>query len=217
VPLSVPLSLLDFPGYFTDLDGEPLASGYLLFYIAGTTTNGVVYADNQGSATLTNPVQLDSSGFAQVFLSSAYLYDVVVKDSTSVALYTVSGVGNPAQIAFAGLGNILAEGAKNVTSGYSILSTDNLVTVNSTGGPSPALVNLPSATTRSTAGTGSGFQITIKNMGNVPLSIVPAGSDAIEGIAAAYAVAASASPLFRTVTLVSDGASAFWIIGGIGI
>jgi hypothetical protein len=126
-------------------------------------------------------------------------------------------VGNPAQIAFAGLGNILAEGAKNVTSGYSILSTDNLVTVNSTGGPSPALVNLPSATTRSTAGTGSGFQITIKNMGNVPLSIVPAGSDAIEGIAAAYAVAASASPLFRTVTLVSDGASAFWIIGGIGI
>jgi hypothetical protein len=213
----VPLSLLQFPGYFTDLDGEPLASGYLLFYIAGTTTNGVVYADNQGSATLTNPVQLDSSGFAQVFLSSAYLYDVVVKDSTSVVLYTVSGVGNPAQIAFAGLGNILAEGAKNVTSGYSILSTDNLVTVNSTGGPSPALVNLPSATTRSTAGTGSGFQITIKNMGNVPLSIVPAGSDAIEGIAAAYAVAASASPLFRTVTLVSDGASAFWIIGGIGI
>jgi hypothetical protein len=213
----VPLSLLQFPGYFTDLDGEPLASGFLLFYIAGTTTNGVVYADNQGLATLTNPVQLDSSGFAQVFLSSAYLYDVVVKDSTSVALYTVSVVGNPAQIAFAGLGNILAEGAKNVTSGYSILSTDNLVTVNSTGGPSPALVNLPSATTRSTAGTGSGFQITIKNMGNVPLSIVPAGSDAIEGIAAAYAVAASASPLFRTVTLVSDGASAFWIIGGIGI
>jgi hypothetical protein len=213
----VPLSLLQFPGYFTDLDGEPLASGFLLFYIAGTTTNGVVYADNQGAATLTNPVQLDSSGFAQVFLSSAYLYDVVVKDSTSVVLYTVSGVGNPAQIAFAGLGNILAEGAKNVTSGYSILSTDNLVTVNSTGGPSPALVNLPSAATRSSAGTGSGFQLTIKNMGNVPLSIVPAGSDAIEGIAAAYAVAASASPLFRTITLISDSASAWWIIGGIGV
>jgi hypothetical protein len=213
----VPLSLLQFPGYFTDLDGEPLASGFLLFYIAGGTTPGVVYADNQGAASLTNPVQLDSSGFAQVFLSSAYLYDVVVKDSTSVELYTVSGVGNPAQIAFAGLGNILAEGAKNVTSGYSILSTDNLVTVNSTGGPSPALVNLPAATTRSTAGTGSGFQITIKNLGNVPLSIVPAGSDAIEGIAAAYAVAASASPLFRTITLISDSASAWWIIGGIGI
>jgi hypothetical protein len=213
----VPLSLLQFPGYFTDLDGEPLASGFLLFYIAGGTTPGVVYADNQGAASLTNPVQLDSSGFAQVFLSSAYLYDVVVKDSTSVALYTVSGVGNPAQIAFAGLGNILAEGAKNVVSGYSILSTDNLVTVNSTGGANPCIVNLPAASTRSTTGTGSGMPLVIKNMGNIALAVTPAGSDTIEGIAAVYAVALSASPLFRTIRLLSDGASAWWIDGGIGV
>jgi len=51
----------------------------------------------------------------------------------------------------------------------------------------------------------------------VALSLVPNGADTIEGIAAAYTVAASASPLFRTVILCSDGSSAYWIIGGIGI
>src|SRR6185295_17590784 len=99
--LSVPLSLLQFPGYFTDLDGDPLASGWLTFYAAGTTSAQDVFADCNGDATLTNPVQLDSSGFAQVFLGSEGLYDVVVSEFEvttplvpGAELYTVEGVGN---------------------------------------------------------------------------------------------------------------------------
>lgn len=213
---SVPLGLLQFPGYFTDLDGLPLAGGFLQFYLAGTTTPEDVFADVNGDATLTNPVELDASGFKQIFLGPT-LYDVVVMDSTSVELYTVSGVGDPGQIVFSGLGNVLATGSQNVASGYSVLSTDNLVTVASTGGANPCIINLPAASTRVASGANSGLPITIKNMGNVALAVTPAGADTIEGIAAAYAVALSASPLFRTIQLVSDGSSAWWIVGGIGV
>lgn len=213
---SVPLGLLQFPGYFTDLDGLPLAGGFLQFYLAGTTTPEDVFADVLGAATLTNPVELDASGFKQIFLGPT-LYDVVVMDSTSVELYTVSGVGDPGQIVFAGLGTTLATGSQNVTSGYSVLSTDNLVTVASTGGANPCIINLPAASMRVAGGANSGLPITIKNMGNVALAVTPAGADTIEGIAAAYTVALSASPLFRTIMLVSDGSSAWWILGGIGV
>ena len=215
--LSVPLSLLQFPGYFTDLDGQPLSAGTLLFYIAGTTTPGDVFADNQGVGSLTNPVVLDDSGFAAVFLSSAYLYDVVVSDSDANELYTREGVGNPAQIAFAGLGNIQTQGSKNVTSGYSILSTDNFVTVASTGGANPCVINLPSAATRSPVANGNGMMLVIKNLGTVPLSLVPSGADTFETIAAPYAVPGASSPLFPTVQIDSDATSALWVMGGIGV
>jgi hypothetical protein len=216
--LSVPLQLIAFPDQFLDLDGKPLASGFLSFLIAGTTTPGVIYADDQGAATVTNPAQLDSSGFlGEVYGSNNYLYDVAVLDSSSTQLYTRRGVGNPVAIAFGGLGNLLAQGSLNQSSGYAVLSTDNLVTVASTGGANPCIINLPAASTRSTADAGSGMLLTIKNLGTVPLAVTPAGSDTIETIAAAYAVAASASPLFRTITLVSDGESAWYVTGGIGV
>jgi hypothetical protein len=216
--LSIPLQLIAFPDQWFDLDGVPLASGFLNFLIAGTTDPGVVYADNQGAATLTNPVQLDSSGFlGEAYGSNAYLYDVEVLDADSVSLYTRRGVGNPVGLAFSGLGNVLAQGSFNVSSGYSVLSTDNLVTVASTGGADPCIINLPAASTRTTTDAGSGMPITIKNLGTVALAITPAGADTIETVAGAYTVAASASPLFRTVTLVSDGESAWWITGGIGV
>jgi hypothetical protein len=216
--LSVPLQLIAFPDLFTDLDGNPLASGFVSFLIAGTTTPGVIYADDQGSATVTNPAQLDSSGFlGEVYGSNNYLYDVAVLDSTSTQLYTRRGVGNPVAIAFGGLGNVLAQGSFNQSSGYAVLSTDNLVTMASTGGANPCIVNLPAASTRSTANGGSGMLLTIKNLGNVPLAVTPAGADTIETIAAAYAVAASSSPLFRTINLESDGSSGWWIRSGLGV
>jgi hypothetical protein len=218
VALSIPLQLIAFPDQFLDLDGLPLAGGFLNFLQAGTTTPGIVYADNQASATLTNPVELDSSGFlGEAYASNAYLYDVEVQDSTTTVLYTRRGVGNPVGLSFSGLGNILAQGSFNQSSGYSVLSTDNLVTAASTGGASPCLINLPAASTRSTANGGSGLPIIVKNLGNIALSLVPAGADTIDTVAGAYAVPAAASPLFPTVVLISDGVSAYWVIGGIGI
>lgn len=214
---TVPLSLLQFPGQFFDpRDGTMLAGGKLQFYQAGTTTPGTVYADVNGTATLTNPVVLDTSGMAQIFLGPL-LYDVVVSDTLSVQLYTVEGVGDPGQIVFTGLGNTFAQGSINQTSGYTVLSTDNLVTMASTGGANPCIVNLPAASVRSTLNAGNGLPLTIKNVGNVPLAVTPHGSDTIDLVNAAYTVGASTFPLLKTITLVSDGNSAWYITGGIGV
>jgi hypothetical protein len=210
--------LIAFPDQFLDLDGAPLASGFIRFNIAGTTTPGVIYADNRGDATVTNPAELDSSGYlGEVYGSNSYLYDVVVLDSNSQQLYTRRGVGNPVGIAFSGLGNLLAQGSLNVSSGYSVLSTDNLVTVASTGGANPCIINLPAASVRSTADAGSGMLLTIKNLGTVALAVTPAGSDTLETIAGAYTVPAASSPLFPSIILASDGESAWWVVGGIGV
>ena len=98
-----------------------------------------------------------------------------------------------------------------------MLSTDNLVTVNSTGGANPCIINLPAASTRSTTGTNSGMVLTIKNLGAIPLAVTPNGSDTIDVNNAAYTVPAAVDPLYPSIMLVSDQTSAWWIIGGIGI
>lgn len=218
MPLSVPLSLLVFPGQMFDLEGAPLAGGFLSFLLAGTSTPEPVYHDCNGDSAWTEPVELDSSGYMTggVFLSPT-LYDVVVSDADSVELYTIEGVGNPGQIVFAGLGNTLAAGSQNVVSGYQVLSTDQLVTVNSTGGATPCVIQLPAASDRSSVGLNNGLMLTIKNLGIIALAITPAGADTIEDIAAAYTVPAAASPLFPTIMLASNGESAWYILGGIGI
>ena len=216
--LSVPLSLLDFPGQFFDLSGNPLADGFLQFNLAGTTTPEDVFHDVNGDAAWTNPVELDSSGFATggIFLSPT-LYDVVVMDSTTAELYTIEGVGNPGQIVFAGLGTTLATGSQNVVSGYQVLSTDQFVTVNSTGGANPCVIQLPPASDRATTANGNGLPLTIKNLGNIALAVTPDGSDTIEVDNAAYTVGASTTPLFKSILLVSDGSSAWWILASHGI
>ena len=223
--LSVPLSLLQFPGYFTDLDGDPLASGWLTFYAAGTTTPSDVFADVNGDATLTNPVQLDSSGFAQVFLGSEGLYDVVVSEFEvttplvpGAELYTVEGVGNPGQILFAGLGNVLAEGSKNVDSGYAVLSTDNLVTVTNVSNTDPWQLQLPAASARTaaTSSTGSGMPLVIKNLSSKAGQIVAAGADTVDN-SAAYDIPAAVDPMYPSVILYSDADSVWWVAAGLGI
>ena len=204
--LTVPLSLLDFPGQMFDLDGNPLAGGFLQFYAAGTTTPQDVYADVNGDAALSNPVVLDSSGFMTggVFLQPT-LYDVQVSDSSSVFLYTIEGVGNPGQIVFAGLGNTQAEGSKNVATGYIILSTDNLVTTPT--GASAQTMTLPAAADRSSVNLGNGLPLIIMNFLSNTCTVNPDGSDTINLDAAPIVLAAG-----ECVTLYSDGASSWWAL-----
>lgn len=214
--LSVPLSILQYPGYFTDLDGQPLSGGFIQAYAAGTTDPLTCYADCNGDAALSNPIPLDSSGFCAIFLQP-FLYDFVVYDADMVQLYTREGVGNPGQIVAASAGNIQSQGSKNVDSGYTILSTDNLVTVTNASTTNPCVINLPAASARVAGGTTTGLALTIKNLSAQPLSIVPNGSDSLEDDTAAYAVPAAVFPLLPTITIVSDGESSWYITGGIGI
>lgn len=216
--LSVPLSILAYPLQLTDADGNPLAGGKVTFKAAGTTDNADTFGDCQGDSTNTNPVILDSAGAAAVFLAPI-LYDISVTDADDVSQPHLDreGVGNPGQIFASSSGTVASEGSKNVDSGYTVLSTDNLVTVSNASNTNPAVINLPAASSRVAGGTTTGLALTIKNLGVFPLNITPNGSDAIENDTVAYSIPAATLPLIPTLTLVSDGTSAWWVVGGIGI
>ena len=69
-----------------DSDGAPLAGGKLFTYQAGTSTPLYTYVDESGTvgSQNTNPVILDSSGQANVWLGSAYAYKLVLVDKDDV-------------------------------------------------------------------------------------------------------------------------------------
>lgn len=202
--LAVPLSLLQFPGYVPDLEGNPLAGGFLQFYAAGTTTPQDTYADVNGDATNSNPVVLDSSGLATVFLLPT-LYDVVVYDSLMVQLYSVEGVGNPGAIVFSSLGTIQTEGSKNVADNYIVLSTDNLVTTPT--GASAQTIFLPAAADRSSTDLGNGLPLIIMNFLSNTCTVEPDGSDTINNDTAAIVLASG-----ECGTFYSDGSSSWYML-----
>lgn len=193
---------------FVDANGDALAFGTVESYEAGTTTALETYSQSDLDTGSANPVvmTLDSLGRLP---NPVYLlpqgYKFIVKDVDGVvqAHYPFDNVEDVGQVFAENIGTIQSEGSKSVTSGYTVLETDRLVTVASTGGPDPCIVNLPPA---------SDFAqlLTIKNMGTIAVSVTPNGSDTIESIAAVYTIPASVSPEFQTIMLVSDGISSWW-------
>lgn len=189
--------------FLNPADGELLTGGLIYFYETGTTTPKDTFTSALMDTPNTNPVELDAAGRADIFLAPGG-YDVAIHDADDVELYTIEGVEDIGATFFNQLGVILATGSTGVTSGYTVLDTDQFVGVSSTGGASPCVVNLPVAADR-------GLPIIIKNNGTVALEIRPNGSDTIDGLST-YAVSAASSPTFPTVILLSDGVSAWYVV-----
>lgn len=77
---------------FLDTNGQPLASGQIYSYIAGTTTPQATYTDASGVTPNANPVILDSNGCAQIWMLSSESYKFVVQDSLGNTIYTRDNV-----------------------------------------------------------------------------------------------------------------------------
>lgn len=82
-----------------DADGAPLAGGKLYTYEAGTTTPKATYVDRNGTPN-TNPVIMDSEGYADVWIDSGY-YKFVLKDSLDNVLWTKDQLSLPSEAALA--------------------------------------------------------------------------------------------------------------------
>ncbi len=187
---------------------QPVAYGFLYAYAAGTMTPQDTFADSDLSVANTNPVQLDGNGRATVFLD-AIGYHFTLTDANNVQVWDIDGVSDLAQLYLQVLG--IATTTAGVTSGYSVLSTDNLITVNSTGGPNPCIITLQTAADRLTP-------LTIKNIGDTPIAVTPQPGETIENIPGApYAIPASATPLFPSILIRADGVSNYWIDASHGI
>lgn len=78
--------------YWTDANGNPLAGGKIYSYQAGTTTPQATYTDQGGGTPNANPVVLDASGWAPMWLDPELSYKFVVKDSSDNTLHTVDNV-----------------------------------------------------------------------------------------------------------------------------
>lgn len=82
-----------------DDQGRPLAGGSVEFFQAGpTSTHLDTYQDYLGTIPNSNPVILDASGSAVIFLQPA-LYYVVVRDINGKMIRDLNGIGS------AGVGN----------------------------------------------------------------------------------------------------------------
>ena len=203
-----PLDLL------VDDDNVGLAGGKLYTYEAGTSTPLATYTDPDLAPEHAheNPIILNAAGRPSAGASPSAIYVLpqgykfVLTDADDVEIVTLDDWSDPGYIYAERYGYEQAQGAQDQTSGYQVLTTDRLVTMDSTGGPDPCLVNLPAANEYFA-------MLIIKNMGTIELSIVPDGSDTIETIAAAVTLPAASSPVFPAVQFLSDGVSNWIVVG----
>ena len=101
--------LTKIPQQFFDNLGNPLVSGTLYAYLAGTSTPTNMFSDNAGTVAGTSVV-LDSRGepttFKLIWLNTAVIYKFVLKDSTGTTIWTIDnisgddGTGNTASSVF---------------------------------------------------------------------------------------------------------------------
>lgn len=77
---------------FMDSNGDPLAGGKLYTYLTGTSTPKTTYSNASGTAN-TNPVVLDSEGYADVWLDGDYAYRFRLENSAGTLQWQRDGIG----------------------------------------------------------------------------------------------------------------------------
>lgn len=88
----VPVQITPVPySQFLDNLGAPLVGGLLYTYQAGTNIQQATYRDSTGTAMNTDPIVLDSSGRASIWLIGAS-YKFILKNSSGSTLWTQDGV-----------------------------------------------------------------------------------------------------------------------------
>lgn len=80
-----------FKQRFFDSNGDPLSGGKLYSYIAGTSTPRGTYQDEDSSVPNTNPIILDSAGYAPLMYGSGS-YKFILTNSSDVTQFTVDDI-----------------------------------------------------------------------------------------------------------------------------
>jgi hypothetical protein len=134
--------LTKIPQQFFDNLGNPLVSGTLYAYLAGTSTPTNMFSDNAGTVAGTSVV-LDSRGepttFKLIWLNTAVIYKFVLKDSTGTTIWTIDnisgddGTGNTASSVFDQQTLTATAGQTLFTLGYSYVTGTNAMAVYKNG------------------------------------------------------------------------------------
>lgn len=78
---------------FFDNNGHPLAGGRISTYTAGTLNPLQTYRDINGTPN-TNPIVLDSGGFATIYLANGLIYKFVASSSTGIQQWTQDNIAS---------------------------------------------------------------------------------------------------------------------------
>jgi hypothetical protein len=148
-----------------DDNGEPLSGGKLHTYEAGTATPKVTYTTSDESIANANPIILDASGRADVWLESG-AYKFVLNDANDVLIKEVDNVSGDTINAFGGQVFDVSTNT-NITTAYQ----NSLVVA--TGTITLSLLDASTA--------GEGFVVSIRNSGSGTVTIDPDGSETING------------------------------------
>lgn len=134
--------LTKIPQQFFDNLGNPLVSGTLYAYLAGTSTPTNMFSDNAGTVAGTSVV-LDSRGepttFKLIWLNTAVIYKFVLKDSTGTTIWTIDnisgddGTGNTASSVFDQQTLTATAGQTLFTLGYEYVTGTNAMAVYKNG------------------------------------------------------------------------------------
>lgn len=93
--------------YGWDANGDPLNGGLLYTYAAGTSTPATTYQNDALTVPNTNPVVLNSAGWAVVYLA-ATTYKFVLTSATGTIMWTRDGVSSTAlSQSITGIGGVI--------------------------------------------------------------------------------------------------------------
>lgn len=110
---------------FLDSNGAPLSGGLLYTYAAGTTTPLATYTDEPGGTPNTNPVVLDASGYADVWLQPGVNYRFDLEDASNNLQWTVDNYPSPTATNATTLDSIPDPGGRlTLTSGTPVTTAD---------------------------------------------------------------------------------------------
>jgi hypothetical protein len=193
---------------FHDGAGAPLVGGLIEFFEAGLSVHKTTWntAQRTPGTENTNPIVLNTEGRAPNIFLDPGGYDVTISDGNGVQLFTLEGIEDIGLTWASSTG--VTVGATNVTTGYTVLATDQFVTVDSSAGAT--VINLPPAAQHP-------LELTIKNLAVNTVAVTPNGVELLENTAAAYTLPAPSGANLPTIVLMNDGVSSWWIQASHGL
>lgn len=93
-----------------DDNGDPVAGGLLYTYAAGTSTPIATYTTQAGTVANANPIVLDTSGRAAIYITEGTGYKFVLKDSLGATIYTQDNILIPARYTGISIGDPISGG-----------------------------------------------------------------------------------------------------------
>jgi len=185
-----------------DENGDVIPFALLYAWTVGTSTPASTFSDSALTTANTQPQVADAGGlFGPIYLSpTGYKFGLYPANPSPPvvpvddAYWTQDQVGDPGALFASTFGTTMAVGSRNVTSGYTQLATDRLVTVASSGATTFNLLAASSCT----------MDLTIKNMLTGTVVVRCNGADLIDGIAGSpsqFIIEAAADPVYPAITI----------------